>query len=387
LARATSPRSPSARCRSPPDPEPRLDNAVSIHFAPSYAEARRKFRDAAAALGLAVETHVNPSARGPEGEELATDVVLLGDADADAVLLLTSATHGVEGFCGSGCQVALLRDDAFIAAVEEARVAVLLYHALNPYGFAHLRRTNEDNVDLNRNFRDFSTPPAANVAYAAVHAFAVPAQWPPSPENEAKIGAYVARHGVKKFQAAVTGGQCEFPDGLFFGGVRPTWSNGVLRSVLREQASRRKRLGWIDFHTGLGPWGHGEKIYSGPNDAVTITRARAWWGTDITSFYDGSSTSAPLTGVSFHAALDECPGTEYTGIALEYGTLPLQETLQALRADQWLHNHPDAPSQQRAAIKREIRDTFYGDTDEWKAMVYGQARVASLQALRGLSGR
>ena len=29
-----------------------------------------------------------------------------------------------------------------------------MIHALNPFGFAHLRRANEDNVDLNRNFVD-----------------------------------------------------------------------------------------------------------------------------------------------------------------------------------------------------------------------------------------
>jgi hypothetical protein len=224
-----------------------------------------------------------------------------------------------------------------------------------------------------------------NAAYAQVHPFVVPAQWPPTAENQAVVGAYVARHGMKALQTAITAGQCEFADGLFFGGVRATWSNGTLRKTLREHGSHRERLGWIDFHTGLGPWGHGEKIYSGPDAAATIARARMWWGSDITSFYDGSSTSARLTGVSFHAAIEECPRAEYTGMALEYGTLSLLETMQALRADQWLANSGQATAEQRASIKRQIRDAFYGDTDEWKAMVYGQARVACLQALRGLS--
>jgi len=362
-----------------------MAHTVSNHFAATYVEARRKFRDAAAAHGLAVSSHVNPNARGPDGEELATDVAVLGSAHADSMLLLTSAMHGVEGFCGSGCQVALLHDDAFNDAVKASGAAVVFYHAVNPYGFAHLRRTNEDNVDLNRNFRDFSATPQPNRDYAEVHPFVVPAQWPPTAENQAAIAAYAARHGLKGLQAAITGGQCEFADGLFFGGVRATWSNDVLRKTLREHGSRHKRVGWIDFHTGLGPWGHGEKIYSGPDDAATIARARTWWGNDITSFYDGSSTSARLSGVSFHAAIEECSRAEYTGMALEYGTLSLQETMQALRADQWLANHGEATPSQRAAIKRQMRDAFYGDTDEWKAMIYAQARVACLQGVRGLS--
>ena len=82
-------------------------------FSTTYAEARTKFLAAAGARGYAVESHVHPSALGAEGEPLAMDVATGGRGDADALLLITSGTHGVEGFCGSGCQVALLGDDAF----------------------------------------------------------------------------------------------------------------------------------------------------------------------------------------------------------------------------------------------------------------------------------
>ncbi len=353
-------------------------------FASTYVEARHKFRSAAAARGLAVETHEHPSERGAEGEPLATDIALLGSASAEHVLLLTSATHGVEGFCGSGVQVALLEDDDFVQAVGASGVALLLYHALNPYGFSFLRRGNEDNVDMNRNFRDFSAAAPPNHAYAEVHDFIVPATWPPAPDDEARMRAYIARRGAKALQAAVSGGQCDFPHGLFYGGSSPSWSNNTLRDVLRRRGGGRARLAWIDVHTGLGPYGHGEKIYSGPADAAMIARARAIWGADVTSFHDGSSTSAPLTGVTYHA-IDECPGVEYTGIALEFGTVPFAAALAALRAEQWLHNHPGATALQRSTIKRAMRDAFYADSDDWKAMVYGQSRVACLQAIRALA--
>ena len=118
-----------------------------------------------------------------------------------------------------------------------------------------------------------------------------------------------------------------------------------------------------------------------------IARAKAWFGIDVTSYHDGSSTSAVLSGVNFEAPLAECPNVECTGIALEYGTVPLLETFQALRADQWLRNHPDADAKTRVAIKRQCRDAFYCDADDWKAMVYGQARAAVLQALQGMAER
>ena len=160
-------------------------------------------------------------------------------------------------------------------------------------------------------------------------------------------GAWVAAHGPAAYQAAVSGGQYRFADGMFYGGAAPAWSNRVLRAVLREHAASRSALGWIDFHTGLGPRGHGEKIYAGGNVAADIARTKAWWGDEVTSYFDGTSTSASLTGVNGYAAYDECPHAEFAGMALEYGTCPIEQVLQALRAEHWLHNHPEASRLQR----------------------------------------
>jgi hypothetical protein len=364
-------------------PGPAID--VPAAFAASYAEARAKFRQAAHARGLASIPRVHPHAAGAQGEELAVDVALLGDSDARSMLVLLSGVHGIEGFCGSGCQVALLQDEMIVAAVRQSGAAVLFCHAVNPYGFSHLRRTNEDNVDVNRNFRDFATPLAPNTAYASLHAIIVPSTWPPTAGNAAVIDDYVARYGAAQLQAAVSSGQCEFPDGLFYTGRAPAWSNAMLRDVLREHGRGRERIGWIDIHSGLGPWGHGEKIYAGPDNPSMIARTRAWYGCDVTTFYDATSTSAALTGVSFHAALDACPQAEFTGIGLEYGTQPLDDVFEALRAEQWLANHPEAAEPAREAIKRRMRDAFHDDRDAWKMMVYGQARAAVLQALRALT--
>jgi hypothetical protein len=353
-------------------------------FSQTYAEARERFLAAAGARGLAVESHVLPGHTGSEGETLAMDVALAGDPAAPGLLMLWSATHGIEGYCGSGCQTGYLQDDAFMHAIDAAGAAVLFVHALNPHGFSYGRRVNEDNADLNRNFRDFATAPPVNAAYAEIHPALLPSTWPPPPENEAKLGAWIAAHGERAFQAAVSGGQYAFPDGLFYGGARPAWSNLTLRSVLRRHAAGRKRLGLLDFHTGLGPSGHAEKIYDGRPVEGDIARARDWWGKEVTSFLDGSSSSAPLVGINGNAIYDECPGVPHASIAMEYGTLPLRETLDALRADHWLHNHPTAPADLRATIQRQMREAFYVDTDEWKAQVYAQAREAAQAALSRL---
>jgi hypothetical protein len=362
-----------------------MGDDIAACFAQTYATARVKFLAAAESAHLDVHSHMHPL-RGRDGEPLAMDVVRDGPADAQRVLFISSACHGVEGFCGSGIQVALLHDAGWRAQAHEAGVAVVYIHALNPYGFSWWRRTTHENIDLNRNFQDFQQPLPANPGYEEIAQLLVPPTWPPRWRDQLALFSFVLRRGVRAMQTAVSAGQYEHPQGLFFGGRSPSWSHLTLRQVLREHGSRAGRVAWIDLHTGLGPSGVGERIYAGRKDEAAVTRARAWWGDKITSIYDGSSSSAPLTGLMWNAVYDECPQAEYTGIALEYGTLPLLQTLRALRADQWLENHPEQLSTRGAQIKHQIRDAFYTDTDVWKHSVVRQAAEAVRQAVAGLSG-
>jgi hypothetical protein len=357
---------------------------VASCFAQTYTEARDKFLASAEAAGLDVHSHRHPLL-GHDGELLAMDVARFGPADASGLLILSSACHGVEGFCGSGVQNALLADAGFHASAQRLGLAVLYVHALNPYGFSYWRRSTHENVDLNRNWHDFSQPLPSNGAYDEIAHLLLPASWPPSAETEAGLAAYAQTHGARAFQTAFSAGQYDHPQGLFFGGHNPTWSHQTLRHVLQEHGQRCTRLGWIDLHTGLGPSGHGERIFACRDDAAALARARAWWGSEVTSIYDGSSASALLSGLMWNSAYEECPQAEYTGLAMEYGTVPLAECTQALREDQWYENHPEAPPALRATARRRMRDTFYTDTEAWKQRIVEQGLQAAQQALAGLA--
>jgi hypothetical protein len=357
---------------------------ASAHFSQSYAQARAKFLAAGQAAGLDVESHAHPML-GRDGEVLAMDIALEGAKDAPSLLIVSSACHGVEGYCGSGVQVGLLHNADWRQTARDAGVAVLYIHALNPYGFSWWRRTTHENVDLNRNFHDFSKPLPANPAYDEIAALLVPATWPPTPEVDEHIGRYIAERGERALQEATSSGQYDHPEGLFYGGRNRSWSQVTLRHVLRQHATRCARLGWIDLHTGLGPSGVGERIFACRDDAAALRRARAWWGEGVTSIYDGSSSSARLSGLMWLSAYEECAQAEYTGIAMEYGTVPVMAVLTALRADQWLENHPQASEAQRRSIKQQVRDAFYTDTDAWKQRILEQGVDAALQAVRGLA--
>src|SRR5262245_61953501 len=100
---------------------------ASQYFCPTYAAAREAFRAAATARGLKIQSHRNP-VPGAAGEDLTTDVALLGPADASRLLIVVSGTHGAEGFCGSGIQVGWLA----AAHAMPADAAILFVHAINP---------------------------------------------------------------------------------------------------------------------------------------------------------------------------------------------------------------------------------------------------------------
>ena len=80
-------------------------------------------------------------------------------------IIHSSGTHGIEGYLGSAVQLRFLHElfmqnekqlndnnnQHSTSSLSLATRRILLIHAINPYGMRHHRRTNENNVDLNRN--------------------------------------------------------------------------------------------------------------------------------------------------------------------------------------------------------------------------------------------
>lgn len=186
------------------------------YFSSDYEEARKKFLDASRAAGASIESIVHPNT-GPKGKPLYTDVAFTGPRQAKRILMLVSGTHGIEGFAGSGIQTGLLREE--ITSRLDTDMAVVMVHAINPYGFAYLRRANEDNVDLNRNFVDHSLPYPENPGYEKLSSAIAP--------NSLSLYAnitpnlrfmwYRLFNGKDKLKCAITAGQYSHPKGLFYG--------------------------------------------------------------------------------------------------------------------------------------------------------------------------
>lgn len=347
----------------------------------SYAVARRRFLDAAAAAGAEATSFPHP-ALGREGEELAIDIAVLGPADATDVLLIVSGTHGVEGYAGSALQCWWLDERS---ARRPDGLRVVLLHAFNPVGFSWVRRVNEDNVDLNRNFVDWADVPN-NTGYGEVADLLVPSVWDDETQQTttAALMEVAGEVGLERFQEIVSIGQYDHPTGIFHGGSGPVWSNRWLHEHLTEIVGGAPRLGLIDLHTGLGPWSHGELISHHVKGDPSYERGTDWWG-DVRSMHDGESVSASLSGDWLAAVDGLLPGVEVTSTALEFGTVDVFTVLQSLRADAWLHAHGDPTADDAAAIRAQVRSGFADDDPAWLAALIERFDTVAREAVQALS--
>ncbi len=356
---------------------------AETHFSPNFAAARARFRDAANSAGAVLATYANP-AKGPDGGDLSTEIARLGPVDAAHLLIAMSGTHGAEGFCGSGIQSGWLETGQFKKL--PANTAILLIHAINPYGFSWVRRVNEDNVDLNRNFLDHAKAPD-NPGYRELRNEICPEIWTADSAMTVNkvLVAYAARHGKMGLQGAIMNGQYWDKEGVFYGGTGPTWSRRTLVDAVAPHAATARHVAFIDLHTGLGPYGIGEIMSNDFGGTPGAQRVRDWFGPEATLLDDGSSTSTAVTGDTQLGIAEALPDVPITGITLEYGTVPSEAMIDSVRADNWLHIHGKLDSDLGRRIKKDIRYTFYPDEKKWKEMVFDRAVDVLGRTMKGLA--
>ena len=360
---------------------------MDTSFSRDYAEAQEKFLGAARAVEAALE-RFGLDRSGPTGLPLSTDVAWVGPSTATSVLVTISGTHGVEGFFGSATQVEWLRRAK--SAALPPNVAALHIHAINPYGFAWLRRTNESNVDINRNWIDFAAPAPTNKRYEELHGDLCPSDWSEASQalTGSRIMAWIQRHGPEGpaiYQHAVSSGQWLHPDGLFYGGREPSWSRRTLTDILHSKLRDARRICLLDFHTGLGPYGYAEPIIGQRRDTPGFARARSWIGAAAKSLYGDGSVSAAITGDSLSAIPSLLPEAMVDAVALECGILPIQKVALALRADGWLHAHGEPLSADGERIREQMSAAFHSDDLLWQGMALGQGLAACQAAMAELA--
>ncbi|MEO0495100.1 MAG: DUF2817 domain-containing protein [Actinomycetota bacterium] len=349
-------------------------------LAHDYETARADFLAAAEAAGAEITRHEHPRT-GLHDEPLTLDVATFGPADAARRVLVVSGTHGVEGYCGSAMQTGWLRT---MAAERPDDVRIVVLHALNPYGFSWVRRVNEDNIDLNRNFIDWTGPRPSNDGYGDLADLLVPERFDEA-EQQRTVEALLVKSaelGAEQMQQVVSGGQYDHPTGVFYGGAAAAWSHDRLVEIWAAELAGADEVRVLDLHTGLGPRGFGELISHETVGSDGYRRATALWG-EVRSMTDGESVSAALTGDWLARIEHWADDTTVTAVAIEYGTVDTITVLLALRADAWMHAHGDPRGDDSEAIRAQVRAAFIDDEPDWIDLCWEQFARRMTAALTG----
>lgn len=350
-----------------------LMDEVRITFPDSYEHAHKRFLDQLSSISLPIQTCSFPLT-----SELTTEAAWLGPPDAERIVILISATHGVEGPVGTAVQLDTLTR-LQRRPVLPPNTAMLMIFALNPYGFVMHRRCDGDGIDLNRNFVDFSEPLPENPGYIEL----VEAVYCNDPVSRQQLfDAYRRTHGETAYEIAISGGQYTDPHGPFYGGQTPGHGNRTVEQLIHHFDLEGRHLAVIDVHSGLGPYGHGEVISDHMPGTVGFSAAKKWYGAAATASADGTSTSVPKAGLldyRWHKLMRE----RGCFITLEFGTYPIQNLFDVVLNDHlsWKSGDPESIKQSAAAM----REHFCPADGYWRELILLKSRQVIEQAMKGLT--
>lgn len=358
----------------------------SSFFSPTFADARRRFLAAAERAGAGLRSYAH-KATGLHGESLSTDTALIGSPSAHRVLVIESATHGVEGYCGSALQLALLEQG--LLQLVPSTVAILLVHAINPYGFSWRRRGDHDNIDLNRNFVEFGDERALrNELFEKLAPHVLPRLW-----NEVALAAadeqlqrLAAEYGTQTVSRALRCGQHTHPGSLFYGGREPSESRRVVERIAAQQLAHAETVLILDIHTGLGAYGELELLSTAAAGSAEFERLHAGFGHRMRSTVDPNSGAANATGNIFVGYRRCLTNATVLGLAMEFGTYEQTRVQRALRADAWLHlqKQPDVPVSFAEDVREEMLEAFCPGDLQWREAVVRAGTQTFTTALKFL---
>jgi len=349
-------------------------NAGASYFSANYFIARDRFRQATVKAGGRLE-QLPLQAKGPTGEELGIDIAWFGADNPRRLLLHSSGIHGVEGFAGSAIQAQLL--DHLPALTPDA--ALVIVHTLNPYGMAWLRRVNENNVDLNRNFRTNGFYAGAPATYAQLDTFLNPRTPPAFDFYLARAACFLSRYGMAALKQSIVGGQYEFPKGLFFGGRQLEEEARRYQEFLQTRLTMVEKAIVIDVHTGLGKFAQDSLLV----EAADHAHLRTVFGQRVTALQPDLGHAYRIEGGLESMIFRVFSKHRPTFIGQEFGTYGPIKVLHALREENRWHHYGEGTLDH--ATKRSLKETFCPEDETWRRAVLKRGTELVAQAKAELS--
>ncbi len=352
----------------------------SDSFFTTYDEVRENLFDRVESLrnqGIEVqhETYVVD-----EKDNLCIENILIpATEETTNLILLTTGVHGMEGYIGSVMLDVFFEE--IYPTLNTANTGILIVANVNPYGMKYMRRYNENNVDLNRNFiEDWdSFDRSSNKEYPKVDKFLQPegkmgnAFW-----HEVSFFLSLAKEaiftGADTISDALLTGQYEYPEGVYYGGdgdeISTTYLKGVFAECLDGQY---ENIIHIDIHSGYGPR-YNMVIFNSVQDDTTEAEAKEMFGydyiiaTDSEEFYP---TFGDTTDYFYRLKNSMESDKELYSTCFEFGTIgdgfidsifSLKYTVDENRQ----HWYPTDNAITEQMVRENYYELFYPTETEWR---------------------
>lgn len=373
-----------------------------------YEKSRQRFRRVAGEAGWALATIREPAARRTESDRadspttaLAWDIASRGPHDASRLLIVSAGLHGVEGFFGSQLLLDWFHTTAGGMQGNAGDLRMVAVHCLNPFGYAERRRTDQQNIDLNRNF-SLASPRSESAAPAFAEdldRLLNPRELSRRPDwFRFRLWRLAARHGANRVRQAIAGGQFTNPRGLFFAGSRPSRFFDLCERSWGKVVGSARRVTHLDLHSGLGRYGIARMLLQPGLSQAGLERMRGMFGS---ACVPPAPPRPPAPADRPRGASDDigyqAQGTwgswlqqrfgdrQYEYACTEFGTYSGLQVLAALREENaaWHWQGPDSPERQRAADR--LQECFYPQSIRWRVRV--RAGFLSLLSQASAAGR
>jgi predicted deacylase len=371
-------------------PEPEEDFAYAESFRTDYEDIRLHLQELSDGLGAEFASHPID-----ESDGLYIDSFYLPSRDTQTnLVVLTTGVHGIEGYIGA----AML--DVFFGEIyptlDHSDTGVLVVANVNPYGMKHLRRYNENNVDLNRNFiLDWDTfDRASNQEYPKVDTFLGPtgkignALW-----HEAGFYLSLAKtaitEGADTISDALLTGQYEYPQGVYYGGDGDESSTVYLKDVFaRCLESRYENIVHIDIHSGYGPR-YNMVIFNSVFETMTEAESVAAFGYGNVIAHDSESfyaTTGDTTDFFYRLAEQKQADAELFSTCFEFGTIgdAFFDTILSLKYtvdENRNHWYPTDNKTSAEVVRQNYMELFYPTETAWREKTVEDFTAAALGVL------
>lgn len=318
------------------------------------------------------------------------DYLFFGKKNFENLVVIQAGTHGIEGHTGSGVTNFIID---YLQDKKIQNTSFLFIHGVNPHGFSINRRTNENNVDLNRNFViDKKTFEENNPGYDVINDFLNPTTlteinfWEKLKFYFSAINL-IAKHSKDTLKRAILKGQYSHEKGVYFGGKDYQPEFFALNNVWDKFAPAAKKVLLIDIHTG---YGERNKLHylanaSTSEDAESLKKIFYKNKIDFGDDKEFYQVSGDIT--SFFQKKYATPDRKTYALAFEFGTLNSQKTLgsvdslyRMIKENAGYHYQYKSPEDQKNMDKL-FMDMFYPQDFSWRDQVLAQTKEAVDQIL------